>query len=316
MDDVTKKVLIITGPTATGKTDLALFLAKRFNGELISADSRQVYTGLDLGTGKYPGSYQTIEKQPRQWLIDDILVHLYDVASPKDQYTAYQFLSDAKRCIDKIHRLGKLPIVVGGTGLYLKALVSGLRRTDEVKLNLRKQLENLSLIELQHKVQEISPTRWNELNDSDNKNMRRLIRIVEQVGADATGIEEGIKGNCDLLTIGVSAPREILYDRVNTRAVKRVNEGMIGEARALLHGGLTLNRMRELGLEYRILADCLEGAIAEEEFLPLLQTKIRQFVKRQLTWFKKEIDIEWFKATDTNLYIKVEKRVAVWYYSH
>ena len=169
-----QKVLVILGPTATGKTDLALILANKFNGELVSCDSRQIYRGLDIGTGKYPNSKLQITKSKGFWEIEGIRVWMYDVISPKKQYTVADYVKNADRVIRDIGKRGKLPIVVGGSGLYLKALLEGLPNLAiPIDRNLRKELEILTLEQLQMRLKKLSPERWNLLNDSDRQNKRR-----------------------------------------------------------------------------------------------------------------------------------------------
>ncbi len=315
------KLLVILGPTATGKTDLALRLAKKFNGELVSCDSRQVYMGLDIGTGKLPGKGKwEVRRGRRFWEIGGIRVWMYDVLKPDKQYTVYDYVKDANRAIGKIGKSGKLPIVVGGTGFYLKALLEGLPNllipVDQV---LRKKLEKLSSKELKEKLQTLSIKRWEKMNQSDRGNPRRLIRAIE-LGASGR-INQRIEGvfglgrKFDILKIGLSAPRKILYERANERVIDRINQGMIEEANKLHEKGLSLKRMRQLGLEYGVLVDYLSGKIStEDELTRILQNKIHGYIRRQLTWFKKEKDVLWFDITDEKYLENVEKKVSKWYH--
>ena len=183
-----KKLLVILGPTATGKTDLALYLAKKFNGELVSCDSRQIYGGLDIGTGKMPSNstYEVKRIRPCRsndigyWEIDGIKIWMYDVVSPKKQYSVADYVKDADRVIGEIRAKGKLPIIVGGTGLYLKAIFEGLPNLAiPVDKKLRNRLAKLSKAELQEKLKKVSPEKWESLNQSDRENSRRLIRAIE-----------------------------------------------------------------------------------------------------------------------------------------
>jgi tRNA dimethylallyltransferase len=313
MDNVKKKILILTGPTATGKTDLALFLAKKFDGELISADSRQVYKGLDLGTGKLPSSFETLQKKDGCWLIDGIPIYLYDVRPITEQYTAYDFIQDATAYIKTIHQQDKLPILVGGTPFYISALLHGLSSTSTASPERREFLESQTLDQLQAKARE-TPY-WQKMNESDQKNKRRLIRVLERGVKTSQKQIRGIKEDYDLLTVGLIAEREVLNNRVDKRVVSRIEEGMIEEARNLRFRGISITRMRQLGLEYGVMADLLEGVIEKDRVISILQTKIHQFVKRQLTWFKKDQNIRWFNITDVDLYEKVANALAVWYYS-
>lgn len=324
-----KGMLVILGPTSTGKTDLALSLAKKFNGELVSCDSRQVYKGLDIGTGKLPSSKFKVQSAKLQkhdgfWEINGIKIWMYDVVNPKRQYTVFDYVKDTGRIINDILRRGKLPIIVGGTGLYLKALLKGLPNLAiPVDKNLRKKLEKFSKEQLQEKLQQISPNKWKSLNESDRQNPRRLVRAIELAtmrDKNATAVDlmlTTISADllADTLKIGLTAPREILYKRIDERVVSRIDQGMLDEAEELHKKGLTLKRMRQLGLEYGILADYLENKIKDkEELIKLLQGKIHSYARRQITWFKKEKEVFWFDVTDHHYLTKVENLVAKWYY--
>ena len=266
------KVLVILGSTSTGKTDLALRLAKKFNGELIACDSRQVYKGLDIGTGKMPSSNGQFKKRQGYWEIDGVKIWMYDVAEPNKQYTAYDFVKDGRRAIKEITTENKLPIIVGGTGLYLRAFIDGLPNLGiPVDQKLRKSLEKLSLLKLQYKLQELSFEKWQEMNNSDRQNPRRLIRHIEMLSNNSRQFKktkaDGISGWSDLLKIGLIGPRQILYEKSNQRVVKRISQGMIIEAKRLYKEGLSLERMRQLGLEYRILF-CFSVMLTKRNKIP------------------------------------------------
>lgn len=314
-----KKILVIFGPTSTGKTDLALNLAGKFNGEIISCDSRQVYTGLDIGTGKMPSTGRWKIEDGR-WIVEGIPIHMYDVMSPKKQYNVADYVKDANKVISGIEKRGKLPIIVGGTGFYLKALLEGLPNLSiPVDKNLRKKLQKLSKEDLQEKLKKLSPERWNSLNESDRENPRRLVRAIElaltKANAKRFKIYDLRLTNFDILKIGLIAPREVLYKRVDERVIERINQGMIEETKRLYKNGLSLKRMRQLGLEYGVLADFLEGNINEKkELIRILQNKIHGYVRKQLTWFKKDKNVNWFDITTSDYQGKIEKVVSKWYY--
>ena len=321
-----KKVLVISGPTSTGKTDLALDLAGKFNGELVSCDSRQVYKGLDIGTGKYPNEKWTIEngqlrKEKGYWEINGIKVWMYDVVKPDKQYTVADYVKEADRIIEDIIKRGKLPIVAGGTGLYLKALIDGLPNLElPVDKKLRKQLELFTKAELQEKLRNVSRERWLSLNNSDKENPRRLIRYIELAlvphsqGILLSARNDERNSRKDILKIGLTAQRQILYERSDRRVMDRIDQGMIKEAEILLKKGVSIQRMKQLGLEYGVLADYLQGIIDKQELINILKVEIHGFIKHQLTWFKKEKDVHWFDITDLSLEGNVEKLVAKWYY--
>lgn len=308
-----EKLLIILGPTATEKTDLALSLAKKFNGELVSCDSRQVYKGLDIGTGKLPSKSKKlkVKRQKYCWEIDGVKVWMYDVADPREQYTVYDYVQDANKVIAEIQKRKKLPIVVGGSGLYLKAIIEGLPNLAiPINKKLRQQLEKLSLVDLQKKLQQSEPERWEKMNYSDRQNRRRLIRAIELVG-----VKPIIKKmqSFNVLKIGLTAPRDVLYKRADEAVLTRIKQGMVEEAKKLHEQGLSLKRMRSLGLEYGVLADYIDGKIKDKLVLSL-QGKIHGFLRRQLTWFKKEKDIIWFDISKKNFPLNLEKTITKWYH--
>ncbi|MBI2597285.1 tRNA (adenosine(37)-N6)-dimethylallyltransferase MiaA [Candidatus Daviesbacteria bacterium] len=321
------KLLIILGPTSTGKTDLALYLAKRFDGEVISCDSRQVYMGLDLGTGKMPNKQVCclrnkqlrVEKSKGRWEVEGVKIWQYDVVVPKKQYTVYDYIKDANKVIFGILNRRKLPIIAGGTGLYLKALLEGLPNLSiPIDQNLRKQLNDLKVKKLQQKLQDISPDKWNSLNISDRQNPRRLIRAIEIMINSKLKCQNSKlqfkSQNYNTLKIGLITDREILYQRSDKHVVGRIKLGMIEESENLHKNGLSLDRMKQLGLEYGVLADYLEGRIqTQDELIKVLQLKIHDYIRRQMTWFKKEKDVNWFDITDLNYLNKIEKLVRSWY---
>ena len=318
---------MILGPTATGKTALALSLAKKFNGEIVSCDSRQVYVGLDIGTGKLPSGRWKMEdarlakrgrweKGKGWWEINGVKIWMYDVVSPSVQYTLADYVRGANRVIKGIREKGKLPIIVGGTGLYLKALLYGLSNLAvPVDAVLRNKLEKLTRDQLQKKLQLVSIKRWEKMNSSDRANPRRLVRAIELALSNHEADSASASLDQDILKIGLTAPREVLYSRADERVVKRLDQGMIEEVKRLHKNGLTLERMKQLGLEYGILADYLDKKIESmEELKNKLQWGIHGFIRRQLTWFKKEKNINWFNIDDKDFPDDVEKLVAKWYH--
>ncbi|MBI4035476.1 tRNA (adenosine(37)-N6)-dimethylallyltransferase MiaA [Candidatus Daviesbacteria bacterium] len=314
------RLLIVLGPTSTGKTDLAISLAKKFDGELVACDSRQVYKSLDIGTGKLPGQIVKVKKSKGYWELDGVKIWMYDVADPNKQYTVADYVKDASRVIEEISNRKKLPIIVGGTGFYLNVLLEGIPSlTIPINISLRKKLEKLSRESLQKKMKKISPDKWNKLNESDKQNPRRLLRAIEII----MGGQKQKKNNIldsklkswNILKIGLTAPRQILYQRIDERVISRINQGMITETKDLHSKGLALQRMKQLGLEYGVLADYISGRISDkDELIKILQNKIHGYARRQITWFKKEKNIKWFDITDQNYQSKVVKLMSKWYY--
>jgi len=299
-----QKIIVVAGPTASGKSDLAVKLAKKFNGEIISADSRQVYHGLDIGTGKIT------QKEMR-----GVPHYLLDVASPKRRFTVAQFKKLADKAIKKITRSGKLPIICGGTGFYIQALVDNLR-IPAVKpdLKLRARLEKKTTEELFAGLKKLDPRRAKNI---DPKNPRRLIRALEIIyktgkavpminnssqpplmlrgGAPSLNLREGW-GELNpfaTLFLGIKKSPEELARRIKIRLEKRLKQGMIKEVKNLRQQGVSWKRLDDLGLEYRWLAKFLQNKISREEMIAHLQKDIEHFAKRQMTWFKRDSRIRW-----------------------
>lgn len=308
------KLLIITGPTATGKTDIALKLAKQLNGEIIACDSRQVYKGLDLGTGKLPGQEVKFSRHDKHWLIDGVKVWGYDLVEPTIRLTVKDYLDFVNPIIAQLQDDHKLPIVVGGTGLYLQGIVEGFDNISDIQDPLlRTSLESLSLNDLQQRLQTVDNQVWQSLNQSDRQNPRRLIRKIELVMYPSINTSDNHISTYDVLKIGLTAPREILNQRIDQRLDQRIEQGLIKEAERLHKQGLSLSRMKELGLEYGVLAALLSQQIDLATFKLTLKNKIHQYAKRQMTWFKRDPDINWFDITIQNWSSEVEKTVLSWY---
>jgi len=291
------KVIAVVGPTASGKTDLAVEIARLVGGEVISADSRQVYTGLDLGTGKV--TKREMKGVPH---------HILDVANPKRTMSVVQYERLATRAIRDILKRGKVPIVCGGTGLYVDAvLTTASFPAVPPNAQLRKELEQLPAEKLFKKLQKLDSARAETI---DAKNPRRLIRAIEI--AEALGsvpLRTPALERYDTLYIGLTLPKEELAERIHTRLLARIRRGMVAEARRLHAAGLSWKRMESLGLEYRSLAQFLQKKITREEMLETLAIAIRQYSKRQMVWFKRNNNIHWFKPTDTKDRKKIESLI-------
>jgi tRNA dimethylallyltransferase len=288
------KVLVIVGPTASGKTSLSIALAQRFHGEIVSADSRQVYRGLNLGTGKVT----EIEMQ-------GVPHHLLDVADPKDTYTAHDYIRDSRKVIDEIASRTHLPIIVGGTFFYIDALL-GKFVLPETPPNpeLRKKLEELDTNTLYAHLKAKDPA-YADIVDRDNP--RRLIRaleIIEALGHMPTFVSEPLYNS---LTLGVHIEKEELYTNIKKRLIDRIEAGMIDEVKQLHDHGLSYERMEDLGIEYRYIARHLKGELPYCEMITEIETKSRQYAKCQMTWLKRDTSIVWVNKNDTKY---IEQKVA------
>lgn len=309
------RLLVILGPTATGKTDLSLQLAKKFNGELVAADSRQVYKGLDIGTGKLPGGRWNMEnsrwKKGRGfWEIDGVKVWMVDVVSLDYQYTVADYVRDAQKIIKDILDRGNLPIVVGGTGFYIKALTEGLSNLlVPINLTLRGELEKSNVEELQKKLKLLSSVKYESLNESDRKNPRRLLRSIELVSMNPYINKYQVpktKYQWKTLKIGLTAPRQVLYEKSDLRVLDWTENGILEEVK-------DIKILKRLGLEYGVIADFLEEKIKRKNLVKAMQNKLHGYIRRQITWFKRQENIHWFNITEIGFEGNVEKLIASWY---
>lgn len=282
------KIVVILGPTATGKSDLAVNLALKFNGEIVSADSRQVYRGLDLGSGKIT-----------QTEMLGIKHHLLDVVNPMDDFSVADFQKLADKAINKILAQGKLPIVVGGTGFYIEAITEGLI-LPEVKPNqkLRAELNNLSTDELMEKLTKLDTI---SAENVDQNNRPRIIRAIEIISTLGYRPEIKSRPKYQSLKIGLELEREQLAEKIAARLNKRLEQGMVQEVKNLNQNGVTWERLESFGLEYKFIAQFLQDKITQSQMRELIQKKSEQFAKRQMTWFQRDDEIKWFKPTDQKI---------------
>jgi tRNA dimethylallyltransferase len=291
------KILVVLGPTASGKSDLAVKLAEKFNGEIISADSRQVYTGLNIGSGKI--SKQGMRGVPH---------HMLDVVSPKKVLTVEEFKEKAFVAIDDIISRGKLPIICGGSGFYIQAVVDNTTFPDvPANPKLREKLEELSAEKLIEKLEKLDPRRAKEI---DPNNKRRVIRAIEIASALGKVPESKNEPKYTPFMVGIKTSPDILREKIHIRLLYRMKKGMVDEAKKLRQSGLSLKRMENLGLEYRYLARHISGKLSKEEMLVELENEIWKFARRQMTWFKRDKRIKWFdiKKTKTTAIEKTVKK--------
>lgn len=282
-----KKIIVIVGPTSSGKSSLAVQLAREFNGEIISADSRQVYRGLDIGTGKI--SPEEMENVPH---------HLLDVADPKEVFSASQYKNLAQEAIKLIIEKDRLPIIVGGTGFYIDIL-TGEINLPEVPPNekLRQELEKKTSQELFEELTNKDPRRSKEIDPKNKVRIMRALEIIEALGKVPTK-EKSKSKDYDFIFIGLKPEQDELDIKIKKRLLDRLENGMINEAENLHNSGLSFERMNGLGLEYRYLSLYLQNKITKEEMLEKLYIEIRHYAKRQMTWFKMNKSISWFKPME------------------
>jgi len=305
------KILVILGPTASGKSELAVKIARKYNGEIISADSRQVYKGLDIGSGKVPRDKSNDRPTPHSllptpYLYKGILHHLLDVASPKRTFTVVQFQKLGYAAIKKIFAKGKLPIICGGTGLYIDALLNDAQFPN-VKPNqkLRRALERHSAKTLFEKLKKLDPHRAMAI---DRHNKHRLIRAIEIVATTGnivpplpskkaySNVLENIGiSHKSVIKIGLKMVPEELKKRIHARLVRRLREGMIEEIAQLRKNGLSWKRLDDLGMEYRFVSRFVRGLITKQEMQDAIERESSRYAKRQMTWWKRDKNIAWFK---------------------
>ena len=279
-----KKLIVILGPTASGKSGLAVKLAKKFNGEIISADSRQVYKGMDIGTGK-------VTKKE----MEGIFHYLLDVVSPKRRFTVFQYRKLAINAINKILKKGKIPVLCGGTGFYIQAVVDGILIPEvPPDWKLRKKLEKKSLKELFFQLKKLDPKRAKKI---DKKNPRRLIRALEVIIKTKKPIPALKKKPLPypVLMLGIKKDFQTLKKLIKGRLLKRLKKGMIAEVKKLKKSGVSWKRLEDFGLEYRWITKFLQKKISFLEMKEELQKDIEHFAKRQMNWFKRDQKIRWVK---------------------
>ncbi len=242
-------MLAIFGPTTTGKTGLAISLAKKFGGEIISADSRQVYKGLDIGTGKV--SFESnVKRYDGYWEVDGIKIHGYDLANPGETFTVVDFIKFAHQKIEDLKKQKRLPILAGGTGFYINTLTKGID-TIGIKPNhkLREELEKLSVPSLYRKLFDLNQKKAKSKNQSDKNNPRRLIRAIEIEVAKSKIKPSGGGKEENILFIGLTAPNDFLYKKADQWLQTRLEHGMIEEVANLLRAGINLKWLDNLGVE-------------------------------------------------------------------
>ncbi len=270
-------LIAVMGTNASGKSGLGIELAARYGGEVVSADSRQVFCGLDLGSGKI--TPEEAKGVPH---------HLIDVCEPGEFFSMADFQRLAYAAIDDILSRGKLPFLVGGTGLYVDAVIDGYELSEiEPDLELRAHLETFETPALYAMLKEKLPN-----TEIDPKNRNRVMRALERLAAD-----DYHPGRCspryEVLKLGVTWPREILKQRIDERLERRLRQGMIDEVKGLMDAGVSTEFLTKLGLEYRYITEYLLGKLTYDQMLDELARAIKRFAKRQMTWFRKEENLHW-----------------------
>ena len=286
-------LLVVLGPTATGKTGLAVSLAGRLGGEILSADSRQVYRGMDLGTGKDLNEY----------VLGGVPYHLIDIFDPQEECSVFTYQRLFYRCFQEVVMRGNIPLMVGGTGLYLDAVIRGYRLPAVPEdLALRKELEGEGMASLRRRLFSLCTDVHNTTDLQARKRLIRAIEIAEFTRSHSGGDVRRI--TISPLVLGIRCEREALRRKITDRLEARLKAGMIEEVRALKEKGLGWERIDSFGLEYRYIGCYLRGQMTREEMVTVLNTRIHQFAKRQATWFRRMerngVRIHWIENADTD----------------
>ncbi len=277
------KIITVLGPTSSGKSDLAVSLAKNFDGEIVSADSRQVYKGMDIGTGKV--TKEEMEGVPH---------YLLSVASPRRKFTVSQYQKKAAGAINKILKKEKLPIVCGGTAFYISALVDGMILPEITPdWNFRKELNKENCEELLGRLEKIDPQRAGNI---DPKNKRRLVRAVEIVEKTNEPVPSLKKNSFySPLFLGIKIDRDTLNKKIDKRLQERLKEGMVEEVKNLRKSGISWQRLESFGLEYKWIALYLQEKVSYDEAIKRLSLETKNFSKRQMNWWKGDTRINWIR---------------------
>lgn len=283
-------LIILTGPTAVGKTELSIRLAKALDGEIISADSMQVYRHMDIGSAKI-----TREE------MDGVPHHLIDVLNPEEEFNVVRFQAMAKEAMAGIYARGRVPIVTGGTGFYIQALLYDIDFTETAQDGcLRVQLEELAAQKgasyLHQMLKEVDERAAEQIHENNVKRVIRAIEYYRQTGeriSDHNERESQRRSPYDFLYYVLTMDRGLLYERIDRRVDQMLSQGLLEEVRTLKDMGCTRQMVSMQGLGYKEMLDCLEGRLTYEEAVYILKRDTRHFAKRQLTWFKREKDVRW-----------------------
>ncbi|EJS04004.1 tRNA (adenosine(37)-N6)-dimethylallyltransferase MiaA [Bacillus mycoides] len=288
-----EKVAVIIGPTAVGKTKLSIDLAKALNGEVISGDSMQIYRTMDIGTAKV-----TTDE------MDGIPHYMIDIKDPEDSFSVAEFQERVRKCIREITERGKLPIIVGGTGLYIQSVLFDYQFTDEAgDATYREQMEKLALehgVEYVHKkLQEVDPESAERIHANNVRRVIRALEIFHTTGEKMSNQLEKQENELlyDVSLIGLTMDREMLYDRINLRVNLMIEQGLLEEVKGLHERGVRdCQSIQAIG--YKEIYDYFENRVSLEEAVSQLKTNSRRYAKRQLTWFRNKMDVTWFDVTD------------------
>jgi len=301
-----EKVIAIVGPTAVGKTSLSIRLAKRFDGEIISGDSMQIYKGMDIGTSKI-----TEEEK------EDIPHYMLDIRNPGEDFSVAQFKTLVQQHIKDITERNRLPFIVGGTGLYIKSVLydydfSDRKRDPEITKRLETFVREKGVLPLYEKLKKIDPYQAEKIHPNNYRRVIRALEIYETTGMTMSEYHKQQKSEpiYDYLLIGLTMERLILYEKINKRVDEMIDLGLVEEVKELIDQNLEDSQaMKAIG--YKEFIPYFKGEQSLEQSIQLLKRNTRRYAKRQLTWFKNKMNVEWFDLTKAKeeSYLKIEKRI-------
>ncbi len=291
-----KQVLVIVGPTASGKTSLGIKCANKYNGEIISGDSIQIYRGLDIGSAKASKDEQSLA-----------IHHLIDIKDPFDNYSVKEFQEKGRALIDDITNRNKLPIVVGGTGLYIKALLYDYTFLDEEKDDDDfNELTNEQIYELL-KVED--PKSLEKIHVNNRKRLVRALNVLRKHNTGISNIKDSQSHTMlyDAKIIGLNKDRQELYRTCDIRVDKMIEDGLIDEIKSLLDKGITFDNQCMQGIGYKEFRGYFDGTSSLEDCIALVKRNTHHFVKRQYTWFNNQMPIEWYDTSDESIYKSIDR---------
>ncbi len=286
LQESSNPLIVILGPTASGKTDLSIKLAQRFSGEIVSADSRQIYKYMDIGTSK-------IKDTERK----GIAHYMIDIIDPGTEFSVYDYREMAISCIDKVKWKGRTPFLVGGTGLYIDTVIYNYSLSPCVVTGVRDKLEeeykNKGAKYMYDKLRSLDPFAARKIHPNNYHHLIRALEVYISTGRSKFGQSKKDKSGYDLFLVGINIDRDNLYERINRRVENMFDDGLVEETKKLVGMGYSTNLSSMSSIGYKEIIAMLGGEISEQECLLLIQKKTRNYAKRQLTWFRKNKDIIW-----------------------
>ncbi|WP_411230873.1 tRNA (adenosine(37)-N6)-dimethylallyltransferase MiaA [Terribacillus halophilus] len=286
-----QKLIVVVGPTGVGKTQLSIEIAKKFGGEVISGDSMQIYRGMDIGTAK-------VTKEEQQ----GIPHHLIDIRDPDENYSAADFQADVEVCVRDITSRGKLPVIAGGTGLYIQAALYGYdfseaKRDDSYQQQLEQEAKEHGPLHLHSQLQEVDPVQAERIHPNNIRRVIRALEIYRRTGKRMSDHEEAEPdARYDATMIGLEMDRDLLYEQINLRVDKMLAAGLLEEVKQLVDRGIKdTQSMRAIG--YKEFIPYLEGKMDWEDTVAQLKQNSRRYAKRQYTWFRNKMDVDWYTIT-------------------